>query len=107
MERDEAADFKFYHGIAKVVSVLVNVHRDSEKYPEGFSELDFIPAHLVPPKLRKHKPGRPDKATGNVVETRLNDVVPRDFLFEVFQCGVDKRGKVVKKPKQRRFMKAK
>lgn len=98
-------DFKFYHGIGKVVAMLATIHRDPEKHPEGFSEIDFMPPYLVPPSLRKRKPGKPDRVTGNVGDTKLQEVNQRDFLFNVFKCGVGKKGKVVKKPQRKRIVK--
>lgn len=56
IKRAEMADFKQARGHATVAAILANVHRDSKKRPEGFSEMDFMPAYLVPANLRR--PGK-------------------------------------------------
>lgn len=85
MERDKAKDFKMYHGFAKVVAVLANSSNDFKKNPRGYSEIDFIPEHLVPVHLRRKK------------FNQLTPMEQRKILAEVFNHSLDKDGKIIPK----------
>lgn len=92
MKRVEYADFKLWRGTAQVACILANVHRDSKKRPEPFSELDFIPANVVPTSL-KAKP----KTYRN-----LTPIEQRKVLAGIFGHSVTKDGKIVPRKKRKK-----
>jgi hypothetical protein len=90
MKRAELADFKLFRGHAQVAAILANIHRDSKKFPNGFTELDFIPPYLIPVALRK-KP---------VTFKRLTPLEQRRQLARFFGHAVDNDGKILPKKKK-------
>jgi len=94
LRRAEFADFKLWRGTAQVACILANVHRDSKKKPDPFSELDFIPSHVIPASL-KAKPKR---------YLDLTPLDQRKAIAGMFGHSVTKDGKIVprKRKKEKR-----
>jgi hypothetical protein len=90
MKRAEMADFKMFRGHAQVAAILANIHRDTKKHPEGFTELDFIPPHVIPVALRKKKQTFKD----------LSPIEKRKALAGMFGHSLDKDGKIIPKKKR-------
>ena len=90
LERARAKEFKEARGAAMITALLANVNRDTKKRPEGFSELDFIPAHLIPANLRR--PTKPQYC-------ELNSMQQRRMLAGFFGYTV-RKGKIVAPPKK-------
>jgi hypothetical protein len=90
LERARVKEFKDARGPAMITALLANVNRDTKKRPEGFSEFDFIPSHLIPANLRK--PSKPQYC-------ELTAMQQRRMLASFFGHKVVK-GKIVAPPKK-------
>lgn len=90
IKRLEMREFKEARGPALIASLLANINRDSKKHPEPFSELEFIPAHLIPRALRQVKP----------TYGQLTPLQQRVALAHFFGCSV-RNGKIVQRKLKR------
>lgn len=88
MEQADLKDFKQARGTAMVAAILANVHRDSKKQPKAFTEMDFIPSHLIPASMKPKK------------YKQLTPIEQRKVIAATFGFSVGADGKILPKRKK-------